>query len=92
MKRFLLKLFSPILKPFENGDGPYKYRASHRTILVVVGILFLALASASAMVSISAKQAGAILPTLVFFSAGTVCIVVGSLGSDKAVAKIWGSK
>jgi hypothetical protein len=34
----------------------------------------------------------AAIPFLVFFIIGSVCIVVGSLGSERAIAKIWGSK
>jgi hypothetical protein len=35
---------------------------------------------------------GGVLPALVFFAASFVSMVVGLLGSERAVAKIWGSK
>lgn len=92
MKDILFKIFSPILQSFEKGEGSYTYRPSHRTILIVVGLLFLVLALVSVFFSIAGGQLGAILPILVFSTVGLVCVVVGSLGSDRAVAKIWGSK
>ncbi len=45
MKEFLRKVFSPILDTFESGDDDYAYRPSHRTILIVVGVLFLVLSA-----------------------------------------------
>jgi hypothetical protein len=85
-------LFSPILHYFESGEGEFNYRKSHRTILIIVGGLFLFLASLSALMALDAAQFGAFIPIFIFFIAGFVCILVGSLGNDRAVATIWGSK
>jgi len=86
------KLFNPLLRHFESGDEPYLYKPSHRLILVTVGSLFLLLSLVACGVSILASQTGGIFPGLIFFLAGLVCAVVGLLGSDRAVAKLWGSK
>ncbi|WP_236860580.1 hypothetical protein [Candidatus Reidiella endopervernicosa] len=45
MKQQLRTLFSPILNTFESGNEPFEYRASHRTILLVIGVLFSGLAT-----------------------------------------------
>ena len=81
-----------MLSIFESGDGEYSYRESHRKILLVVGVLFLILSAISAVSAISSSQMGGLIPFLVFFLVGLVCEVIGLLGSDRAVAKIWGSK
>jgi hypothetical protein len=83
MKDSLRKLFAPILNIFEGGEEPYNYRPSHRKILIAVGSLYFG--------SI-AGGAGAYIPTVVFLLVSTFCFVVGGLGSDRAVARIWGSK
>jgi len=92
MKNTLRKIFLPILRIFESGDGEYSYKKSHRKILIVVGMLFLILSAVSAASAISSSQLGGLIPFLVFFIVGFVCELIGLLGSDRAVAKIWGSK
>ena len=92
MKLFFRKLYSPILIFFESDRDEFSYRKSHRIILIVVGGLFLFLSSISAFMAVGASQFGAFIPIVIFFMAGFVCIVVGSLGNDRAVATIWGSK
>ena len=92
MKEFLRKVFSPILNPFESGDDNYAYRPSHRKILIVVGALFLVLSTGAAAVTVVAELYGGRIPVAVFLAVGLVCEVVGLLGSDKAVARMWKSK
>ena len=92
MKATLTKLCWPILARFEKGDGEYAYKPLNRKILIVLGVLFTALASGIAWVVINTQTWGAFLPILIFGAVGLVCIIVGSLGSDRAVARIWGSK
>jgi hypothetical protein len=92
MRETLRALFAPLLRLFESGDGPYSYRPSHRTILLAVGALFLLLASLSLLAAIAAAQAFAFFPFLIFLAGSVVCLVVGGLGSDRAVAKIWGNR
>lgn len=92
MKVMMRKLFSPILNHFESGQEEFSYKKSHRTILLVVGVLFLVLSSLSGLSAIYAMQAAAAIPILVFFGIGLVCFIIGFLGNDRAVAKIWGNK
>jgi hypothetical protein len=95
MKSILRSLFSPILKFFEGGDQPYAYKPSHRVILLVMSSMFIGLAALVAGMIVGfteADEPGYLLPVLLFGGAGIVGLVVGSLGTDRAVAKIWGSK
>jgi len=92
MKNLLRKLFLPVLRIFESGEGEYIYKKSHRKILLFVGVLFLLLSAISAVSAINSSQIAGLIPFLVFFLVGAVCEVIGLLGSDRAVAKIWGSK
>lgn len=89
MKETLRRIFWPILKVFESGEGEFSYAPSHRKILFAVGGLFLLLAFGSAYVSVEAATYGGLIPGTVFFSIGFVCSLVASLGSDRAVAKMW---
>ncbi|MDR9469049.1 hypothetical protein [Marinospirillum sp.] len=57
-----------------------------------MGILFLFLSVVSAFAGYSVGQVGALIPVVVFFSVGLVAVVLGVLGSDAAVSKIWGIK
>ena len=85
------RIFSPILTPLESGEEPYHYKTSSRTILKAVGLLFCSLSSGVAVFS-PKEDLGFLIPVCVFFLAGALCLVVGFLGSDRAVAKIWGGK
>ncbi len=92
MKTILRKTFQPILHIFESGEGEYRYEKSHRKILLTVGVLFLLLSIVSAVLTIISSNIGGLIPFLIFFLVGLVCEVVGLLGNNRAVAKIWGSK
>ena len=86
------KLFLPFLKGLESGDEPYVYKKLNRTILLVVGGLFLFLFSLVVMAGIAFEMLGAVIPGMVFFLVGGGCLVVGLYGSDRAVSKLWGNK
>jgi len=92
MKQILQKIFSPILNLFESGDEPYAYKPSHRTILIAVGSLFTLLAAGVFTVGLRGEGFGFLLPGIVFGGAALVSFVVGGLGSERAVAKLWGSR
>jgi len=92
MKTFFTRLFHPILRFFETGEPATGYRPSHRTILLVVGILFLFLCGVSVYFGVTADLMGALIPSVVFFSVSLVSLVVALLGSDSAVARIWGTR
>lgn len=88
---FLRKLFSPLLNPLEAGSEPYGYQPSHRKILLVMAGLFAMLATV--IVFWPSKTGWSFLfPALVFYTVAIVTLVVGALGSDRAVAKLWGTK
>lgn len=90
MKELFIKLFWPILKFFETDAEATHYKKSHRVILIVVGALFMVLSVGSAASAFVSGEVGAFIPVVVFFGVGTVALVVGLLGSDSAVSKIWG--
>jgi uncharacterized membrane protein len=92
MKEKLRKLFWFILQFFEKGDEPYIYKPLNRTILIIVGLLFCVLCVLSVYVAAARSGYGFLIPVSVFFIVGFVCLVVGLLGSDRAVSKIWGNR
>jgi isoprenylcysteine carboxyl methyltransferase (ICMT) family protein YpbQ len=92
MKMALRRFFSPLLNYFEAGEGKFNYRKSHRTALIGAGILFLVLSFVSLWAALNTLLSGALIPLVVFVTASLVCLVVGSLGNERAVATIWGSK
>lgn len=92
MKAALTKLFSPILNYFEPTEGHYSYKPSHRNILLFMGGLSFFLSIISLIAAVTASQLAGLLPILLFFIGGFICLIVGLLGSDQAVAKIWGNK
>lgn len=91
MKAQLRQLFAPVLRPLEAGEGAFRYQALHRTILMVVSGLALVLAAVSAYFSLSADLTAGLLATAVFLSLSGLCAVVGLLGTDRAVARLWGN-
>lgn len=92
MKQILTKIFWPILTLFETGEEAINYKKSHRAALNGVGGLFLLLSLISTVAASNASGVGSLLPVVIFLCAGVVSLVVGSLGSDSAVSRIWGTK
>ena len=91
MKPLLRRLFSPILNLFESGSEPYSYKPSHRTILIVIGVLFSALAALLCWL-VQGMEPSYLLPVMVFGGVGFVSLLVGLIGEDRAVARIWNSR
>jgi len=91
MKQQLRKVFAPILKVFESGNEPFSYKPSHRKILLFVSLVFSGLAGLMAVLSKDA-DIGYLFPVIVFSLIGLIGLVVGLLGNDRAVAKIWGNR
>ena len=91
MKQFLRRLFSPILNLFESGTEEFAYKPSHRLVLIFIGCLFSGLATAVFFVA-QGENPGYLLPVVIFGGTGLVSLIVGILGTDRAVAKIWGSR
>lgn len=92
MKNSLRRLFSPILNYFEKGDEPYSYKPLNRKILIFMSTVFLSLAGLVAYLSRDNSDLGYILPVVVFAIMAVIGLVVGLLGNDRAVTKIWGSR
>ena len=92
MKALLRTLFSPILNVFEKSEEAYLYKPSHRKILIAMGVLFGILTSALIAIIVNSESNGALIPALVFGSVCLVTLVVGFLGTEKAVANIWNSR
>ena len=90
MKSLFRYIFSPILKLFESDTGEYLYKKSHRVVLIVMGILFTGLASLVYSLG-QGEDIIYIIPVIVFGGAGLLSLLIGILGEDRAVAKIWGS-
>ena len=91
IKAIFIKIFGFVLDRFESGEGAYAYKKSSRVILLVVGLLFLGLSGGSLFFSMAKGDASAFLPIIVFFAVAGVCLIVGLLGSDRAVATLWGN-
>jgi hypothetical protein len=92
MKVFLRNIFSPILNFFEKGNEPYHLKPLNRKILVFMSILFLGLAFAVLYLMPADADKGYYLPVIVFSVIALVGLVIGLLGTDRAVAKIWGNR
>ncbi len=92
MKNLLRSLFSPILNIFESGDEPYTAKPLNRKILIVIGVLFSFLSSVVIYISYDKGELGYLIPVIVFSGVALVVLVIGFLGNDRAVAKIWGNR
>ena len=92
MKTLLTRWFWFVLRHFEEGDSPYTYKPMHRKALIAVGVLFGVLCGGSIFLSAGTTGLGFLIPTSIFGIAAAVSLIVGLLGSDRAVARIWGQK
>ena len=93
MKNGLRKLFAPLLNVFEHGEGDYDYKPMSRIILIVIALLFGGLTVG--LIVISQKMSlgwGTLIPVSVFSAVSLFCIIIGGLGTDRAVARVWGSR
>ncbi|MCW9025044.1 MAG: hypothetical protein OQK73_10235 [Gammaproteobacteria bacterium] len=91
MKNFFRTIFFPILNAFESGTEPYAYKPSHRAILIFIGCLFSGLAT-SVLVFMPWDDPGYLIPVIIFGIIGFLGLLIGLIGTDRAVAKIWGSR
>lgn len=92
MKTLLRRLFSPILQVFENGNESYNYKPLNRKILIFISSIFLCLATLVCYLIPPGADTGYYIPVVVFGGLGSVGLIVGFLGTDRAVAKIWNNK
>lgn len=90
MLTLLRTAFAFILNPLEAGNAPYAYKRSHRHVLIGVGVLALSLATGVILVG-AGRDLASLFPGLVFGLGGLFALVIGLVGNDRAVAKLWGN-
>lgn len=90
MKSILRKVFSPLLRPLEAGTEAFDYKPSHRWILLFVSGVFSLLALLVVIMG-GQEDPGYLIPVSIFGLGGLLGLIVGLLGEDRAIAKIWGS-
>lgn len=86
------QIFSPILSPLEDSPKPYAYTRKSRLILWIMSVLFIGLAIALAVWLPGKTDSTVWIPVSVFGLLGTFGSLVAWLGTDKAVARVWGSR
>lgn len=86
------KLFSPLLDRLEGGDQPHRYTPKARLILWITGALFLGLATGLAVFLPEGTDPAVLIPIGIFGLVGLFAVVVAWLGSERAVARVWGSR
>lgn len=89
MKKLLRTLFSPLLNFLEAGDERYAYKPSHRAILIIMSTVFSGLSVAVFAIE-QTDSYSYLIAVGVFGCLGGTGLVVGFLGKDRAVAKVWG--
>lgn len=92
MKILFRKLFSPLLNALESGSEDYHYKPINRTVLLIFGVIFCSLGGFLITIIPDDSDVGYYLPVVVFITAGATGLIVGLLGNNRAVAKIWGNK
>lgn len=92
MKQLLRIVFLPILSPFEKGGDEYQYKPLNRSILIFIGFIFGGLAALVLNFLPDGVGLSYLVPVIVFGGVSMVTLVVGLLGSDRAVCKIWGNR
>jgi len=92
MKNFLRKLCSPVLNIFEKDNDPYDYKPINRKILIFMSFIFSILGSLVIYFSPATSDKGFLIPAIVFLALALVGFIVGFLGNDRAICRIWGSR
>jgi len=92
MKTQLRKIFSFILKPFESGTEEYEYRPINRKILLFISFMFSGLATLVFYLTPEGSGLDYALPVIVFAVIAILGFIIGLLGNDRAIAKIWGTR
>ncbi len=92
MKTILRQLFFPILMIFEKGDTAFEYKPLNRIILIVMGLIFAGLTALILLFLPEGVGLSFLIPVVVFGLVALVALVVGFLGNDRAVTKIWGDR
>ena len=91
MRQLLRSVCYPLLNIFERGDEDFVHRPMNRKILIVVSTMFSILASAIILFA-PKDDLGFLIPVVIFYGVGFTGLIISFLGTDRAVAKIWGGK
>jgi len=92
MTTLLKKLFAPLLNIFETNNDEYLHRPLNRKIVLFVSVVFSLLAFGLPAFMPMLIEMGYWFVMIVFGGLSLVGFIVGLLGSDKAVAKLLGSR
>lgn len=92
MKTQLRKLFAFLLDPLEGGDQPYTCHPYSRKILLFVSSVFGILAILVLLFRPDGSGWDTLIPVVVFGLVSIFGLVVGCLGTDRAIAKVWGNR
>ena len=90
MKQRLRSFFSPILSVFEKGNDLYAYKSFNRKILIFIGFVFSGLTALVLKYVPEGVGSSFLIPVFVFGLLALITLVVGILGNERAVSKIWG--
>ena len=92
MKNLFKNIFSPILNIFEQNNDEFVYRSLNRKIVLFISVVFSLLAFGLPAFMPKLIELGYWFVMIVFGALSFVGLIVGLLGSDKAVAKLLGSR
>ncbi len=92
MKNTIKSLFSPLLNIFENNNDEFIVRPLNRKIVLFISSVFFLLAFGLPAYMPQLIQMGYWFVMLIFGALSSVGLIVGLLGSDKAIAKLLGSR
>ena len=92
MKNLFKNIFSPILNIFEQNNDEFVYRSLNRKIVLFISVVFSLLAFGLPAFMPKLIEMGYWFVMIVFGALSFVGLIVGLLGSDKAVAKLLGSR
>jgi hypothetical protein len=92
MKNILKTLCSPVLNIFENNNEEFIYRKLNRKITFFISFVFFLLAFLVPLLMPHLFKLGYWFIMIVFGSLSITGLIVSLLGSDKAVAKLLGSR
>lgn len=92
MTTMLKKLFAPLLNIFETNNDEYVHRPLNRKIVLFVSVVFALLAFGLPAFMPVLIEMGYWFVMIVFGGLSLVGFIIGLLGSDKAVAKLLGSR
>lgn len=94
MKNTFRSLFKFLLEPLEKGDEEFNTNPLARKVLIVISSLFLFLGCSVLVIflKISSSDLAYLIPSVVFITAGLLGLIISILGTDRAIAKIWGNQ